>query len=622
MPQSSRPPDLDANGRPVEVLRHDARQAVGRDEPTFRQWYGDWATRYSMNPDPDDPEQHYDYRAAFRAGVKPPNVAKGEHWPSFGKDEGHPNRIVGGFDTVTGERKPGTPRASEQELVALGWDPAAAKRLAAMPEEIIDELSDLESQVVRQTFRDTTPKPGAIPPPSLTSPEPASQKPPDLDAQGRPIARGQAAQPNRTWTDTATDAFGGVRAGLATTVFGGGDLIRRGLGMERVINQPDVQAAMTAPDSTAGKVGKAAEQIGEFFIPTGLVGKAGKVAEVVKSGLLTTAQTGSPTAGGASAVITAALPVAAKGAIRAGGALKASALETMANSLKATKEWAKADAERLAPEMLRRGIGGSIPALRKQSSEMAAKVGKNLQQAYTDATAAGQTVPAHIVRGNVQLASDGLHMMSPAGKRLPIPGYESAIKGLDQLDEFVKQLGPDIPVDKAATLKRAFDDIAEQAGLFGPGKMASASEKKQAWAFKQASDSFRHLLNTNPTIEALNKEASFWIGLRDVVAATKLRKVGQTGGLIAAGAGGVGASIGAMQGDSASEAALKGLAGAVAGRQLVRVLQSPAFMNKVSAPLKNELAEALASANQGRIASVMSRISAALPAQLSPSVVR
>ena len=102
-------------------------------EPAFQQWYGKKAKEYGLNPNPDAPEQFYDYRAAFEAGAEPDPVSK--HWPSQFKKPGHPNEIVGGFNTRTGERVPGTPRASEQELVRLGWEPEAAKRLAASPEQ-------------------------------------------------------------------------------------------------------------------------------------------------------------------------------------------------------------------------------------------------------------------------------------------------------------------------------------------------------------------------------------------------------------------------------------------------------------------------------------------------------
>jgi len=82
---------------------------------------------------PGTPEanEFYDYEAARKAGAKPD--ASG-HWPSEFKKPGHPNEIVGGFNTRTGERVPGTPRMSEAELVAHGWSPESARKLAQSPE--------------------------------------------------------------------------------------------------------------------------------------------------------------------------------------------------------------------------------------------------------------------------------------------------------------------------------------------------------------------------------------------------------------------------------------------------------------------------------------------------------
>jgi hypothetical protein len=186
------------------------------DEGAFKTWYADAAKTYGLNPNPDDPQQFYDYRAAFKAGAKPD--ASG-HWPSDFKRAGHPNMVVGGFNAQTGERVLGTPVASEAELIKLGWDPATAKRLAASQEDVI--LANIKGF-------------GGI---------------------GRDLALG-------------------AKAGLARPVFGGGDIIRRAIGMERVINRPEVQAGMKAPENLAGTIGKGAETIAEFALPGGLAKKA------------------------------------------------------------------------------------------------------------------------------------------------------------------------------------------------------------------------------------------------------------------------------------------------------------------------------------------------------------
>jgi len=114
------------------------------DEAAFRNWYASVAKLQGLNPDPDAPEQFYDYRAAFRAGAKPDATG---HWPSDFKKPGHPNMVVGGFNVQTGERVPGTPRAAEAELLRLGWNQAGARRLAATPEpdKVMSALRGAES---------------------------------------------------------------------------------------------------------------------------------------------------------------------------------------------------------------------------------------------------------------------------------------------------------------------------------------------------------------------------------------------------------------------------------------------------------------------------------------------
>lgn len=427
------------------------------------------------------------------------------------------------------------------------------------------------------------------------------------------------AQPARTWGDTAADVAIGAAKGVGNTVFGLGKVVHDYTPIGRISDaiQPgafDQRPPEIVPSNTAQRVGFTGEQLAEFFVPAGTAAKAGKLVNVAKDAGLALAQSGSPAAAGLSGALTAAMP-GGKMLSKASEALESSAQKTMADALRASKEWAKAESEKLAPEMLKRGIGGTFKGMRTQAREMAARVGQNLDDAYKAAAAAGETVPSDIVRGNIQLSSDALHITSASGKKLAVPGREEAIAKLSELETFIGEMGADIPVDKAVTIKRAWDEIVSKAGLYGNKATAPASEKAAAWSFREAANSFRELLNANPDIAALNKEAGFWIGMRDVLNATKLRKVGQTGGLMRAGGSMVGATVGGMTGDSYSERAVNGVIGGLAGQQFIKLVQSPYFMTKVSAPAKQALADALASGNAGQIRSVTSRIVSALPAQ-------
>lgn len=69
---------------------------VQGDEDVFRSWYASWANRTGLDPNPDAPEHHYDYRQAYRAGAAPDADL---HWPSRFKHDDHPTRFINGIDT-------------------------------------------------------------------------------------------------------------------------------------------------------------------------------------------------------------------------------------------------------------------------------------------------------------------------------------------------------------------------------------------------------------------------------------------------------------------------------------------------------------------------------------------
>jgi hypothetical protein len=536
-----------------------AGAAPSSDEPAFRAWYTAAAKQYGLNPDPDSPEQKYDYRAAFKAGAKPD--ASG-HWPSQFKQAGHPNEVVGGFNTRTGERVPGTTQASEAELIRLGWDPATAKRLSEDP--LARQFKNQQQMAV------------------------------------------------------------GALKGVGNTIFGVAKAVRDYTPVGRISDAilpgafeqkpPDLETT-----NTPQRVGHLAEQVGEFFIPASAPGRLGKLGLAAKDAFLTYAQTGSPVQAGVSGTLSAVLP-GASAVSRASAGLESSARKTMVQALGATKEWAKDEAARLAPEMLRRGVGGSRAALLETAKATAARVGAELSAAYQAAAAAGETVPAHVIQGHLQVTADALKVPDAAGVLQVIPGTEGVIAKLDELGAFVASLGGDIPVDKAAKIKGVWDGLVAKAGLYGPKATASATDHAAAYGIREAANSFRELLNTNPTIEALNKEASFWIGLRKVLKETQKRTEAQGGGLIAAGMGGSGAIVGALSGDSASDRATKAILGGIAGRQFVKLVQSPAWRTQVTGPMKQYLADALASGSAGRVTGAMQRLLASLPAQVRTSV--
>ena len=52
----------------------DKKMQENREEEEFLKWYSETSDTTGLNPDPDHPDHKYDYRAAFKAGVKPEEI--------------------------------------------------------------------------------------------------------------------------------------------------------------------------------------------------------------------------------------------------------------------------------------------------------------------------------------------------------------------------------------------------------------------------------------------------------------------------------------------------------------------------------------------------------------------
>lgn len=117
----------------------------------------------------------------------------------------------------------------------------------------------------------------------MATPPPAAMRgmlPPSTPETTQETPYETPAERERRFTGEAgtqiADVGRGAVAGLMKTGFHGGDVIRRALGMERVIETPEAQAAMTAPASAGGRLGMMAEQAAEFIAPGVGVARATK----------------------------------------------------------------------------------------------------------------------------------------------------------------------------------------------------------------------------------------------------------------------------------------------------------------------------------------------------------
>jgi len=156
-PDLTQSPSDFMKGRPSEPSPLTAAKAklskpAGPDnEQSFQNWYGSWARKSGINPNPDDPKHKYDYREAYREGAKPevsPEDGK-YHWPSKYKADDHPNRFVDGIDTKTGQpvEAPKAPPVQTPDESGL----EAARRVTA-------EMHPSGIEAAQKVFADMTPK--------------------------------------------------------------------------------------------------------------------------------------------------------------------------------------------------------------------------------------------------------------------------------------------------------------------------------------------------------------------------------------------------------------------------------------------------------------------------------
>lgn len=451
----------------------------------------------------------------------------------------------------------------------------------------------------------------------------------DADIQAA-LSMAQPAKPAPAQSgilDVAADAATGVGKGVLSTVVHGGDLIRRGLGMERIVEKPEVKALIT-PTTTAQKVGYGVEQAAEFLVPGAAVSRAAKGVQAATSGMrgggivnaygravlegaaagaVSGVQTGGDTgamrdsaltgwalSGAGSAIVAGAKPVA--------NMLKKSAVEQYGRALNPTKKSTKFLAkEEVVPGLIERGVmSRSIDSLAAKASGRVAELGKQIGDAW-DNLPVGTKVEADAIFTKLEDAITPHTVLNSAGKRIPKDDVaNTAISNLESLQATlldVAERNPatgklEIPVEKIRDLRQYWDNYAARAGRYHGTSLAEASK---AEAQGLAADAIRGELGKEfPDIAKINKEFHFWKNAQKVAQETAERRVGQSKGLVRRMSGAIGAAAGGAMTQS-----LEGIViGKVAIDQFEKLVSSTAW-NTVTPIIKDRLAEAIAAGNRG-----------------------
>lgn len=388
-----------------------------------------------------------------------------------------------------------------------------------------------------------------------------------------------------------------------------------------------------APTNTAQRIGKGAEQIAEVLAPgkaitsagTGLAARlAPRLAPVVgdtAANLLpraaveaaggagmAEAQGGDPLVGGALGAAAAIVPGLATSQTAA--TLREQAEKKVVQALGPTKERFKAMANRLSPQILQRGLGGSRKALQERAAGMVEQVGTQIDDALQQFGAQSSgTAP---VTAALEAAKDAFRTTNAAGK---VVEFEPrAIRQLDRLQQVITDLGPDATVDQLVAIRRAWDKVVDQAGGFahraGGAIGVPLKDQSEAWAKREGAGAIRSLLATDvPELAAVNKEFAFWKSLDSVLTQTLQRTEAQGPGLgrqVAEAAGAAAASSHGL-----GPAVLAGKVGKMANA----VFTSPRW-RFVDAKLRNALADAIMSGSAGQTTSVLTRIAAVQASKL------
>lgn len=436
------------------------------------------------------------------------------------------------------------------------------------------------------------------------------------------------AKPGGGVIDTAADIAAGIGKGVASTVFHGGDIIRRATGMERVIERPEVRA-ITQPSGTAQKVGYGIEQAGEFLLPGGAVTRLSQIGKAATAGMrgaralnigtraalegigaagVAGVQSGGDLASIRNAALTGGALSAGTGVLAAGvkpvgRALQRSAVKQYERVLNPTTKGLKhivAEKE-LAPGLIERGVIGSAETIKGKAAARVADLGQQIGAAW-DKLPPGTKVVADDVITTLDDAMQRHTVVTSAGKRVPIAGgqAEQAITHLRDIQNFLLDVAEpnhvtgklEIPVEKLVEVRRYWDDFAKLAGKFEGRALAEASSAK---AQGIAADQIRKELGKDfPDIAALNKEYSFWKNAHQVANEAAQKQVGKPKGLVRRAAS-YAAGAAAFAGGGGIEGAI---IGKVAVDQLEKLAASGAW-NTVSAVTKDRIAKGLATGNRG-----------------------
>ena len=394
----------------------------------------------------------------------------------------------------------------------------------------------------------------------------------------------------------------------------GGNLLRKIPGVKQL---EDASGAYidtginTKPQNTAQTVGRVVGDIGTAFVPGGVVTRGARAAaaatkygaplvrggiEALGAGTIAAAQGYDPTA---AAVTGGVLGTVAGAATPLVSRLKRSADSSMIAALGPAGRGtgpagtsALEQAKKVAPDLIQRGF--------KATSHEAAleKIGDILEVANAKVDARMAALPAGVTVETAPL----IEFFNSVKQQATVNGVSIGTgkiinQVLDVFTDELKAMGPSLTPDQIVKLKRQIGPLAKFS------KLASEAENTQAEAQQIIYNGLRESLNSvDSGLGPVNKEVGFWLKVQDIIEKSSRRPQPPSSGTS-------GAVLGAITGSSAGP---WGVVGAAAvGRQMQRLMRSPGW-RFLSANMKDDIANAIATKDLGRFHQLVAAASSQL----------
>lgn len=487
----------------------------------------------------------------------------------------------------------------------------------------------------------------ATPPPAASGPVPTrfAARMPAADSPATPARAGAPIPPTPdAIVDTASRAVAGAKATFFKTVYGGGDLLRRATGAERIINTPQAQARMTAPPGRASQIGQFGMEALEFGAAGKLATAAAELAPVVSTltriGLKpTTARIVAAVADGGANAAAAATVAKANGDDPESAATIAAALPVASRLITEMAPAIRTAAVTRMARFMERGVRGDVtPTLEKSLAQAASdfidlplqrtwrqtarmtrgirtKAGQSLEQGL--AGPLGDTpVPVQpVIDGLDALIADATHLVpAGAGGELRTLTYKTGIKEAvgdlkSLLQEYSDAYGGAVPARQLHDLKqiwwKAVYPIREANQPVASVKELLTSVQKEAH-LRGAAEIGNVLKSNAPDLARLDDAVAHAARMDQFIKrlSTKARVSGLAKPAAKYAVGALGGATGLAAGSAVGHPFIGAHIGYAASRMLLGALESPKWRLLPIAARRN-LANAIATGNADAVRKIV-----------------